>query len=85
MQIDNNIKNNLLSLNDDALKGVIGSLAKSAGVNNGDIKISDKDLVKLREIIRNANDKDASEALRLIGEDNAKRIINEYGKKNDNG
>lgn len=83
MQIDNNIKNELLSLNDTALKGIISSLARSAGVNNGNIKVSDNDICKLREIIKNANDKDASEALKLIGEEKAMRIINEYGKKND--
>lgn len=83
MQIDNNIKNELLALNNESLKGIIGSLAKSAGVNNGNIRISDKDLDKLREIIKNADDKDASDALKLIGEENAKKIINEYGKKSD--
>ena len=83
MQIDNNIKNELLALNNESLKGIIGSLAKSAGVNNGNIRISDKDLEKLREIIKNADDKDASDALKLIGEENAKKIINEYGKKSD--
>lgn len=83
MQIDNNIKNELLALNNESLKGIIGSLAKCAGVNNGNIRISDKDLDKLREIIKNADDKDASDALKLIGEENAKKIINEYGKKSD--
>ena len=84
MQIDNNIKNELLSLNNDSLKKIIGTLAKSAGVNNSNIKVSDKDLEKLKDIIRNADDNDANEALKLIGEENAKRIINEYGKKNRN-
>lgn len=84
MQIDNNIKNELLSLNNDSLKKIIGTLAKSAGVNNSNIKVSDKDLEKLKDIIRNADDNDANEALKIIGEENAKRIINEYGKKNRN-
>ena len=84
MHIDNNIKNELLSLNNDSLKKIIGTLAKSAGVNNSNIKVSDKDLEKLKDIIRNADDNDANEALKIIGEENAKRIINEYGKKNRN-
>ena len=84
MQIDNNIKNELLSLNNDSLKKIIGTLAKSAGVNNSNIKVSDKDLEKLKDIIRNADDNDANEALKIIGEENAKRIINDYGKKNRN-
>ncbi len=83
MQIDNNIKNDLLSLDDKALKSVISSLAKGAGINTSSVRISDSDISKLRSIIKNASDKDANEALRIIGEENAKRIISDAGKRSD--
>lgn len=77
MQIDNNIKNNLLSLDDKSLKNVVNSLAYAAGMSEGKIKISDNDLMKIRTVIKNATDKDAQEALKMIGDDNAKKIINQ--------
>ena len=83
MQIDNNIKNDLLSLDDKALKNVISSLAKGAGIDTSSVRISDSDISKLRSIIKNASDKDANEALRIIGEENAKRIISDAGKRSD--
>lgn len=82
MQIDNNIKNNLLSLDDKTLKNVVSSLAGAAGINESKIQISDSDLVKIRSAIRQATDKDAEEALKVIGGDEkAQRIIEEARRK----
>ncbi len=84
MQIDNNIKNSLLSLDDKSLKSVVSSLAGAAGMNQSSINISNDDLIKLRNVIRNATDKDANEALSIIGDDKARRIIDEARKRGEN-
>lgn len=82
MEINNEIKNNILSLDDKSLKKVIDSLANAAGIDNSRINISAKDMEKIRGAIRDASDKDTSEALRLLGgENNAKRIINSAKKQ----
>ena len=81
MQIDNNIKNSLLSLDDKTLKNVVNSLAKSAGVDTSNVRISDSDIMKIRSVIRNATDDDANEALKVIGDENARKIINEAKKR----
>ncbi len=81
MQINNDIKNNILSLDDKTLKSVIGSIAQKAGVESSKIKISDYDLIKIRNVIQNASDKDANEALNLIGEEKARLIFDELKKQ----
>lgn len=81
MQINNDIKNNILSLDDKTLKSVIGSIAQKAGVESSKIKISDYDLIKIRNVIQNASDKDANEALNLIGEEKARLIFDELNKQ----
>ncbi|MBE6606332.1 MAG: hypothetical protein E7635_04775 [Ruminococcaceae bacterium] len=83
MQIDNNIKNSLLSLDDKSLKNVINSLAGAAGMNNSKINISNDDLIKLRTVIKNATDKDANEALSIIGDEKARHIIEEARKRGE--
>ncbi len=67
MQIDKNIKNELLGLDDDALKGVVSSVAKSAGININNMNISSSDISKIRSAISKATDKDAEEALKALG------------------
>ena len=82
MQIDNNIKKNLLSLDDKTLKNVVSSLAGAAGISESKIQISDSDLFKIRSAISRATDKDAEEALKVIGGDEkAQRIIEEARRK----
>lgn len=84
MEINNNIKNNLLSLDDESLKKVINSLASAAGIDKSKIKISNNDMEKIRSAINNATDKDTAEALKLLGgESNAQQIINSFKKKGD--
>ena len=78
MQIDNNLKNELLSLNDESLSNIVKSVAKAAGINNDKLNISKSDIAKIRTVINNATDKDAEEALKIVGGgDNARKIINE--------
>ena len=84
MQINNDIKKNILSLDDKTLKNVIGSIAQKAGVESSGIRISDNDLVKIRNIIQNATDKDANEALNIIGEEKAKKILDELNRQGGN-
>ena len=60
---------------------VIGSIAQKAGVESSKIKISDYDLIKIRNVIQNASDKDANEALNLIGEEKARLIFDELNKQ----
>lgn len=67
MQIDKNIKNELLGLDDDALKGIVSSVAKSAGININNMNISSSDISKIRSAISKATDKDAEEALKALG------------------
>ena len=67
MQIDKNIKSELLGLDDDALKGIVSSVAKSAGININNINISSSDISKIRSAISKATDKDAEEALKALG------------------
>lgn len=67
MQIDKNIKNELLGLDDDALKGIVSSVAKSAGININNMNISSADISKIRSAISKATDKDAEEALKALG------------------
>lgn len=78
MQIDKNLKNELLSLNDSTLKNIVNSVAKSAGLNLRDLNISDTDLNKIRTVIQNATDKDAEEAIKALGgKEKAQKLINE--------
>ena len=66
MHIDKNIKNELLSLNDTSLKNLINSVAKSAGVNISN-NLGQNEIEKIRMAISKATDKDAEEALKMIG------------------
>ncbi len=86
MQIDKNIKNQLLSLDDTTLKSIVSSVAKSAGVSSTDnIKISDKDIEKIRAAINKATDKDAADAIKILGgTDEAAKIIDKI-KHNPRG
>ncbi len=82
MEINNSIKNNLLSLDDNTLKNVINSLTSAAGMDTSKIKISETDMQKIRNAIKNASNKDTAEALKLIGgEMNAKTIIEAAKRK----
>lgn len=85
MEINNDIKANLLSLNDNSLKKVIDSLAGAAGIDPSRIKISGKDMEKIRTAIKDASQKDTLEAIKLLGgENNAKQIIDSVKKQADN-
>ncbi len=76
MQIDKNLKNELLSLNDGTLKNLVNSIAQSAGINMANSSISKSDIEKIRAAITNATDKDAEEALKILGgKENAERIV----------
>ena len=81
MQIDNNIKNELLSLNDNALKNMINTIALSAGMNPGEFKISDTDINKIRSAISNATNEDANKAINALGgADKAAKLLNQIKK-----
>ncbi len=81
MQIDKNIKNELLGLDDTALKGIVSSIAKSAGLKVGNINISNSDIDKIRSAISKATDKDAEEALKILGGEDAANGLIEKIKK----
>ncbi len=82
MKLDENMKKNLLALDNDEIRNVVRSLADAAGVGNK-FKISDSDIGKLREAVKNATDKDAERAIEKIGEENARRILGELGKSGE--
>ena len=85
MQIDKNIKSQLLSLDDTALKSIVSSVARSAGVSTDNIKITDKDIEKIRSAINRATDKDAEEAIKILGgADEAAKIVDKI-KHNPRG
>lgn len=85
MQIDKNIKNQLLSLDDTALKSIVSSVARSAGVSTDNIKITNKDIEKIRSAINRATDKDAEEAIKILGgADEAAKIVDKI-KHNPRG
>lgn len=85
MQIDKNIKSQLLSLDDTALKSIVSSVARSAGVSTDNIKITDKDIEKIRSAINRATDKDAEEAIKFLGgADEAAKIVDKI-KNNPRG
>lgn len=85
MQIDKNIKSQLLSLDDTALKSLVSSVARSAGVSTDNIKITDKDIEKIRSAINRATDKDAEEAIKILGgADEAAKIVDKI-KHNPRG
>lgn len=67
MQIDDSIKNKLLALNDNELKNVVSSIANATGADISKLKMSDKDIAKLRSVIKNVTDAEADEAIKLIG------------------
>ena len=85
MQIDKNIKNELLGLDDTALKGIVSSIAKSAGLKAGNINISNSDISKIRAAISQATDKDAEEALKMLGGAEAASDMIEKIKKSSKG
>lgn len=77
MEIDKNLKNELLSLNDETLKNLVNTVAKSAGINMSKSAIGKSDIEKIRSVISNATNKDAQEALKILGgKENAENIIN---------
>lgn len=81
MQIDNNIKNELLSLNDDALKNMINTIALSAGMNPAKFKISDNDINKIRSAISSATNEDANKAINTLGgADKAAELLEQIKK-----
>ena len=77
MQIDKNLKNDLLSLNDETLKNLINTVARSAGINLSNSVIERSDIEKIRAAITNTTNKDAEDALKILGgKENAKNLIN---------
>ena len=79
MQIDKNLKNELLSLNDETLKNLVNTVARSAGINLSNQAIGKSDMEKIRSVISNATNKDAEEALKVLGgKENAENIINKF-------
>ena len=77
MQIDKNLKKELLSLNDETLKNLVNTVAKSAGINMSNSVIEKTDIEKIRTVIANATNNDAEEALKILGgKENAENIIN---------
>ena len=58
MNFDRNALNNLLSLNDKQLAGVIEKLASDSGISLADFNITSNDISSIRKALSEAGDED---------------------------